>query len=51
MEAQEGTIRRDFSTKEERELFQQGKTVKNLIHASDSKKSAEFEINLLFNEK
>lgn len=51
-QAPTGTIRRDFITDDERESFRQGKCVfKNLMHASDSKKVAEFEIRLLFNKK
>jgi len=38
-EAEEGTIRRDFATDIE----------KNVVHGSDSKKSADFEIDYFFN--
>jgi len=38
-EAEEGTIRRDFATDIE----------KNVVHGSDSKKSADFEIGYFFN--
>ena len=45
------TIRRDFVTDEERELFRQGKNVKNVMHAPDDKEEAEFEIKLLFDKR
>lgn len=46
-----GTIRRDFITDKERELFRQGKNVKNVMHAPDDKEEAEFEIRLLFGKE
>lgn len=48
LQAPEGTVRRDFITEEERELFKQGKNVRNVMHAPDDKEEAEFEIELLF---
>jgi nucleoside-diphosphate kinase len=39
-EAEEGTIRREFATDIE----------KNVVHGSDSKETADFEINYFFNE-
>jgi len=38
-EAEEGTIRRDFATDIE----------KNVVHGSDSRENAEYEINYFFN--
>lgn len=43
-----GTVRRDFITDEERELFRQGKNSKNVIHAADDKAEAKTEIELFF---
>lgn len=51
LQAPMGTIRRDFVTDEGRELFRQGKNVKNVMHAPDDKAEAEFEIKLLFGKK
>ena len=51
LQAPPGTIRRDFITDEERELFRQGRNVKNVMHAPDDKEEAEFEIKLLFGER
>lgn len=48
LQAPEGTIRRDFITDEERELFEHGKNVKNLMHAPDDEKEARFTIKLFF---
>lgn len=48
LQAPEGTVRRDFITDEERELFKQGKNVRNVMHAPDDKEEAELEIELLF---
>lgn len=51
LRAPPGTIRRDFITEEERELFRQGRNVKNVMHAPDDKEEAELEIALLFGKK
>lgn len=51
LRAPQGTIRRDFITDEERELFRQGRNVKNVMHAPDDKEEAEFEIRLLFGKE
>ncbi|MFH1036661.1 MAG: nucleoside-diphosphate kinase [Patescibacteria group bacterium] len=51
LQTPEGTIRRDFITDAERELFRQGKHVKNLMHAAEDKKEAEFEVGLFFGKK
>ena len=51
LQAPPGTIRRDLTTDEERELFRQGKNVKNVMHAPDDKAEAEFEIKLLFGKE
>ena len=51
LETPVGTVRRDFVTDEERELFRQGRNVKNVMHAADDKEEAEFEINLLFDQE
>ena len=48
LRALDGTVRRDFITDEERELFRQGKNVKNVMHAPDDKEEAKFEIELFF---
>lgn len=48
LQAPKGTVRRDLITDEERELFRQGKNVKNVMHAPDDKKEAKFEIELFF---
>jgi len=51
LQAPSGSIRRDFVTDEERELFSQGKNVKNVMHAPDDKAEAELEIELLFGKR
>jgi len=51
LQAPKGTIRRDFITDEERQLFRQGKNVKNVMHASDDKEEAKFEIELFFGKR
>jgi len=48
LRAPKGTVRRDFITEEERELFRQGKNVKNVMHAADDKEEADREIALFF---
>lgn len=48
LQAPEGTVRRDFITDAERELFRQGKNVRNVMHAAESREEAEFEIELFF---
>lgn len=48
LQAPAGTVRYDFITDEERELFRQGKNVKNIMHASGTQEEAESEIELFF---
>tara|TARA_Y100000310_G_scaffold344538_1_gene457828 strand:- start:2492 stop:3070 length:579 start_codon:yes stop_codon:yes gene_type:complete len=50
-DAQPGTIRGDFSIDSYSLADQSGRPIQNLIHASDSKESAEKEINIWFTEK
>lgn len=49
-EAASGTIRGDFGDKKEdmKELYRQGKVVKNIIHSSGNKEEAQEEIKIIF---
>lgn len=49
-EAERGTIRGDYGDKKEdmKELYKQGKVIKNIIHASGSEEEVEKEIEIIF---
>ncbi len=47
----EGTIRRDFISDEERELFRRGEVIGNRMHASETEREAELELELFFGAK
>jgi len=51
LNAPKGTVRRDFVTDEERELFRQGKNVKNVMHAADDEAEARVEMILFFGKE
>lgn len=48
LQAPAGTVRYNFVTDEERDLFRQGKNVKNIMHASGTQEEAKLEIELFF---
>lgn len=48
LNAPKGTVRRDFVTDQERELFRQGKNIRNVMHAADDETEARTEMALFF---